>query len=50
MEWAPADKQHIDTLMARFVLQPQRFDVVVATNLFGNIMRRAPKDSVAVHG
>jgi tartrate dehydrogenase/decarboxylase/D-malate dehydrogenase len=32
------DKQHIDILAARFVLQPQRFDVVVATNLFGDIL------------
>jgi tartrate dehydrogenase/decarboxylase/D-malate dehydrogenase len=32
------DKQHIDILSARFVLQPTRFDVVVATNLFGDIL------------
>jgi tartrate dehydrogenase/decarboxylase/D-malate dehydrogenase len=32
------DKQHIDILTARFVLQPDRFDVVVATNLFGDIL------------
>jgi tartrate dehydrogenase/decarboxylase/D-malate dehydrogenase len=32
------DKQHIDILAARFVLQPQRFDVVVASNLFGDIL------------
>jgi len=32
------DKQHIDILSARFVLQPQRFNVVVATNLFGDIL------------
>jgi tartrate dehydrogenase/decarboxylase/D-malate dehydrogenase len=32
------DKQHIDILCARFVLQPQRFDVVAATNLFGDIL------------
>ncbi len=32
------DKQHIDILTARFVLQPQRFDVVVASNLFGDIL------------
>ncbi|ALM84774.1 tartrate dehydrogenase [Bordetella sp. N] len=32
------DKQHIDILCARFVLQPERFDVVVATNLFGDIL------------
>jgi tartrate dehydrogenase/decarboxylase/D-malate dehydrogenase len=32
------DKQHIDILCARFVLQPTRFDVVVASNLFGDIL------------
>jgi tartrate dehydrogenase/decarboxylase/D-malate dehydrogenase len=32
------DKQHIDILSARFVLQPDRFDVVVGTNLFGDIL------------
>jgi tartrate dehydrogenase/decarboxylase/D-malate dehydrogenase len=32
------DKQHIDILCARFVLDPTRFDVVVATNLFGDIL------------
>ena len=32
------DKQHIDILSARFVLQPNRFDVVVASNLFGDIL------------
>jgi tartrate dehydrogenase/decarboxylase/D-malate dehydrogenase len=32
------DKQHIDILSARFVLQPQSFDVVVASNLFGDIL------------
>ena len=32
------DKQHIDILCARFVLQPKRFNVVVATNLFGDIL------------
>ncbi len=32
------DKQHIDILCARFVMQPQRFDVVVASNLFGDIL------------
>jgi tartrate dehydrogenase/decarboxylase/D-malate dehydrogenase len=35
VEW---DKQHIDILSARFVLSPDRFDVVVATNLFGDIL------------
>ena len=32
------EKHHIDILAARFVLQPQRFDVVVASNLFGDIL------------
>lgn len=32
------DKQHIDMLCARFVLQPERFDVVAAINLFGDIL------------
>ncbi|GAP37664.1 tartrate dehydrogenase [Piscinibacter sakaiensis] len=32
------DKQHIDILSARFVMQPGRFDVVVASNLFGDIL------------
>ncbi len=32
------DKYHIDILTAHFVLNPQRFDVVVATNLFGDIL------------
>jgi tartrate dehydrogenase/decarboxylase / D-malate dehydrogenase len=32
------DKQHIDILCARFVMEPRRFDVVVASNLFGDIL------------
>ncbi|MCT7658315.1 tartrate dehydrogenase [Mycobacterium deserti] len=32
------DQEHIDALAAKFVLQPQRFDVVVASNLFGDIL------------
>jgi tartrate dehydrogenase/decarboxylase/D-malate dehydrogenase len=32
------DKQHIDILCARFVLNPESFDVVVASNLFGDIL------------
>jgi tartrate dehydrogenase/decarboxylase/D-malate dehydrogenase len=32
------DKQHIDILCARLVLDPGRFDVIVATNLFGDII------------
>ena len=31
-------KHHIDALAARFVLHPDQFDVVVATNLFGDIL------------
>ena len=31
-------KHHIDILTARFVLQPERIDVVVASNLFGDIL------------
>jgi tartrate dehydrogenase/decarboxylase/D-malate dehydrogenase len=30
--------EHIDALAAKFVLQPQRFDVVVGSNLFGDIL------------
>ena len=33
-----ADKYHIDILAAQFVLNPDRFDVVVASNLFGDIL------------
>jgi tartrate dehydrogenase/decarboxylase/D-malate dehydrogenase len=32
------DKYHIDILTARFVLSPDIFDVVVASNLFGDIL------------
>lgn len=32
------DKYHIDILTAHFVLHPERFDVVVASNLFGDIL------------
>ena len=32
------DQDHIDILTARFVLSPDRFDVVVASNLFGDIL------------
>jgi tartrate dehydrogenase/decarboxylase/D-malate dehydrogenase len=32
------DKFHIDILAANFVLRPQHFDVVVASNLFGDIL------------
>ncbi|RYG98441.1 MAG: tartrate dehydrogenase [Alphaproteobacteria bacterium] len=33
-----ADKYHIDILAAHFVLNPDRFDVVVGSNLFGDIL------------
>ena len=33
-----ADQFHIDILSAHFVQRPQHFDVVVATNLFGDIL------------
>lgn len=33
-----ADQYHIDILCAHFVLHPERFDVVVASNLFGDIL------------
>lgn len=32
------DSQHIDALAAFFVTQPQRFDVIVASNLFGDVL------------
>ena len=32
------NKFHIDALVAQFVLHPDRFDVVVASNLFGDIL------------
>ena len=35
MRW---DQYHIDILTAHFVLNPDRFDVVVASNLFGAIL------------
>jgi len=33
-----ADQYHIDNLAAQFVLHPERFDVVVGSNLFGDIL------------
>jgi len=35
---ATVDQYHIDALVAMFVLNPARFDVVVASNLFGDIL------------
>ncbi|KNB53142.1 tartrate dehydrogenase [Streptomyces caatingaensis] len=34
----PWEKEHIDALAAKFVLEPARYDVVVASNLFGDIL------------
>jgi len=34
----PTHEYHIDALAALFVLDPRRFDVVVASNLFGDIL------------
>ena len=33
-----AEKQHVDAAAMNFVLRPQSFDVVVASNLFGDIL------------
>lgn len=33
-----ADQYHIDILAARFVMSPERFDIVVGSNLFGDIL------------
>jgi tartrate dehydrogenase/decarboxylase/D-malate dehydrogenase len=33
-----ADQYHVDILAARFVMSPERFSVVVASNLFGDIL------------
>jgi tartrate dehydrogenase/decarboxylase/D-malate dehydrogenase len=33
-----ADQYHIDILAARFVMSPERFSVVVASNRFGDIL------------
>jgi tartrate dehydrogenase/decarboxylase/D-malate dehydrogenase len=33
-----ADQFHIDALVARFVTHPKQFDVVVGSNLFGDIL------------
>ncbi len=32
------DQHHIDIMAARFVMSPEQFDVVVASNLFGDIL------------
>ena len=32
------DAEHIDALAAKLVLDPERFDVIVASNLFGDIL------------
>lgn len=33
-----SDLQHVDIMAARMVMQPKKFDVVVASNLFGDIL------------
>jgi len=33
-----ADQYHVDALAAMFVLHPEKFDVVVGSNLFGDIL------------
>jgi tartrate dehydrogenase/decarboxylase/D-malate dehydrogenase len=33
-----ADQYHVDILAARFVMSPERFSVVVGSNLFGDIL------------
>lgn len=33
-----ADQYHVDILAARFVMSPERFDIVVGSNLFGDIL------------
>ena len=33
-----ADQYHVDILAARFVMSPERFNVVVGSNLFGDIL------------
>ena len=35
------DSHHIDIMAARFVMNPRQFDVVVASNLFGDILFRS---------
>jgi tartrate dehydrogenase/decarboxylase/D-malate dehydrogenase len=32
------DQYHVDILSARFVMSPERFNVVVARNLFGDVL------------
>ncbi len=33
-----SEKMHVDALAAKFILEPERFEVVVASNLFGDIL------------
>ena len=42
------DQEHIDALCAKLVLDPGRFDVIVASNLFGDIL--SPTSAAAVAG
>ncbi len=41
------DKYHIDILTAHFVLHPDWFDVVVASNLFGDILSTSARPAPA---
>ena len=36
------DSQHIDALSAFFITHPDKFDVIVASNLFGDILTDLP--------
>ena len=46
-----ADQYHVDILAARFVMSPERFDIVVGSNLFGDIMADlGPGVSVTIAG
>src|SRR6056300_42841 len=44
------DQFHIDILVARFVLNPEWFDVVVASNLFGDILSDLGPDCTGTIG
>jgi tartrate dehydrogenase/decarboxylase/D-malate dehydrogenase len=44
------DKWHVDALAARFVTRPETLDVVVAFNLFGDILSDLAELSRAVLG
>ena len=44
------DKYHIDILTAQFVLHPDWFDIVVASNLFGDILSDLGPDCTGTIG